>query len=176
MLVTLVGLATGAVIGCAAFGVDKGQALIPDRVETRTGPFALYTNAKIPADAPAVRSLQSLEADLAAHLGLRVAADGPPVEVYILKDREAFSHFLLFYHPELPPRRAFFLAQGQKRMVYTFSNDRLDEDLRHEATHAVLHATVGDLPLWLDEGLAEVLRRPQRPAGTQSRARRALAG
>ena len=105
VLVTLVGLATGAVIGCAAFGVDKGQALIPDRVETRTGPFALYTNAKIPADAPAVRSLQALEADLAAHLGVRVATDGPPVEVYILKDRDAFSHFLLFYHPELPPPR-----------------------------------------------------------------------
>ncbi len=145
-LVTLIGLVTGTVLGCAAFGVDKGQPLVPDRVETRVGPFAVYTNAQIPADAPAVRCLQALEADLATHLGLRVAADGPPVEVYILKDREAFGRFLTFYHPELPPRRAFFLAQGQKRMVYTFANDRLDEDLRHEATHALLHATVGDLP------------------------------
>ena len=45
--------------------------------------------------------------------------------------------------------------------------DRLEEDLRHEATHALLHVAVGDLPLWLDEGLAEyfeVHRRPSRPA------------
>ena len=33
--------------------------------------------------------------------------------------------------------------------------DRLEEDLRHESTHALLHASVAELPLWLDEGLAE---------------------
>ncbi len=32
---------------------------------------------------------------------------------------------------------------------------RLAEDLRHEATHALLHGSFGALPLWLDEGLAE---------------------
>lgn len=152
-------LAALAVIGCATLG-NPGQALVPDRMETRTGPFAVYTNTKIAADSAPVRDLMELENDLAAHLGLRVAAEGPPIEVYILKDREAFGHFLRFYHPELPPRRAFFLAQGQKRMVYTYANDRLDEDLRHEATHALLHAAVGDLPLWLDEGLAEYFEGP----------------
>lgn len=162
VLACLAGL---AVIGCATLGVDPGQPLVPDRVETRTGPFAVYTNAKIAPDAPAVRCLQSLEHDLNTQLGLRVTADGPPIEVYILKDREAFSHFLRFYYPELPPRRAFFLAQGQKRMVYTFTNDRLEEDLRHEATHALLHVAVGDLPLWLDEGLAEYFEGPTNRRG-----------
>jgi hypothetical protein len=108
-----------------------------------------------------VRGLRSLEREVEAGLGLRVSDDGPPVEVYILKDRESFTHFLTFYFPELPPRRAFFLAQGPKRVVYTFHNDRLDEDLRHEATHALMHAAVGDLPLWLDEGLAEYFERPE---------------
>ena len=67
----------------------------------------------------------------------------------------AFAHFLKFYYPELPPRRAFFLAQGSQRVVYTYSSPRLEEDLRHEATHALLRGSFGDLPLWLDEGLAE---------------------
>ncbi len=40
-------------------------------------------------------------------------------------------------------------------MVYTYSSPRLEEDLRHEATHALLRGSFGDLPLWLDEGLAE---------------------
>jgi hypothetical protein len=157
--------AATAVIGCATLGVDRGQPLVPDRVETRTGPFAVYTNSALGPDAPAVRCLGALEGDLAAHLGVRVPAGGPPVEVYILKDREAFSHFLQFYYPELPPRRAFFLAQGPKRMVYAFTNERLEEDIRHEATHAVLHLAVGDLPLWLDEGLAEYFEGPGRRDG-----------
>ena len=39
--------------------------------------------------------------------------------------------------------------------------DRLEEDLRHEATHALLHLALGDLPLWLDEGLAEYFEVPE---------------
>lgn len=147
--------------GCATVGGNAGQPLVPARVERRVGPFQVYANQPIPPDASAVRSLQALERDLAANLGLRVRDDVPPIEVYILKDRDAFAHFLTFYHPELPPRRAFFLAQGPQRVVYTFYNDRLDEDLRHEATHALLHAAVGDLPLWLDEGLAEYFEGPE---------------
>jgi hypothetical protein len=146
--------------GCATLGGDPGQPLVPSRYETRTGPFAIYTNTAITGDAQAVRSLRSLERDLTSRLGLRVPADGPPIEVYILRDRDAFTHFLTFYYPELPPRRAFFLAQGPRRVIYTFQNERLDEDLRHEATHALLHITVGDLPLWLDEGLAEYFEGP----------------
>ncbi|MCA1686359.1 MAG: DUF1570 domain-containing protein, partial [Planctomycetia bacterium] len=49
---------------------------------------------------------------------------------------------------------------GPRRVIYTFHNDRLEEDLRHEATHALLHVAVGDLPLWLDEGLAEYFEGP----------------
>ena len=158
-------LAALAVSGCATLGGDPGQPLVPDRVMTRVGPFAVYTNAPIAPSAPVVSSLLELERDLATNLGLRVAADGPPVEVYVLKDREAFTHFLTFYYPELPPRRAFFLAQGPRRFVYTYYNDRLDEDLRHEATHALLHAAVGDLPLWLDEGLAEYFEGPDERQG-----------
>ena len=82
-------------------------------------------------------------------------ASEDPVEIYVLDDRNAFEHFLKFYFPELPPRRAFFLSQGRERVVYTFSSPRLEEDLRHEATHALLRGSFGDLPLWLDEGLAE---------------------
>lgn len=73
----------------------------------------------------------------------------------MLNDRNAYTHFLKFYYPELPPRRAFFLAQGDRRVVYTYLSDRLEEDLRHEATHALVRGCYGDLPLWLDEGLAE---------------------
>lgn len=157
-----------AAVGCATIGGDPGQPLVPSRLQTRVGPFAVYAQTPVTVDSPVGRALRSLEHDVAADLGLRASADEPPVDVYILRDRDAFSHFLTFYYPELPPRRAFFLAQGPKRVVYTFYNDRLEEDLRHEATHALLHATVGDLPLWLDEGLAEYFEVPEGRGGVNA--------
>ncbi len=128
---------------------------MPTRYQLRTGPFIIFSNFPMTDDPPAVRCLQALERDMKQHLDFRPRLDEDPVEIYVLDDRNAFAHFLKFYYPELPPRRAFFLAQGSQRVVYTYSSPRLEEDLRHEATHALLHGSFGDLPLWLDEGLAE---------------------
>ncbi|MFO0910263.1 MAG: DUF1570 domain-containing protein [Isosphaeraceae bacterium] len=152
-------------VGCATLGSDPGQPLVPTRAEARTGPFVIYSSTKLGPESAPIRSLRSLEADVASTLGVRAAATETPVEIYILRDRDTFTHFLTFYFPELPPRRAFFIAQGGRRVVYTFQNDRLTEDLRHEATHALLHLAVGDLPLWLDEGLAEYFEGTSAPLG-----------
>jgi Protein of unknown function (DUF1570) len=140
--------------GCASIA-DRGQTLVPTRHKLETGPFLVFSNFPMADDSQAVRCLQALERDLRQYLDFNASAMGEPVEIYVLDDREAFAHFLKFYYPELPPRRAFFLAQGSQRVVYTYSSPRLEEDLRHEATHALLHGSFGDLPLWLDEGLAE---------------------
>lgn len=153
-----------SIVGCATLG-EQGQSLVPTQYRTRTGPFAVFSNFPIAADSAAIRSLHSLENDVEANLGVRVNSDEPPVEVYILNDRQSFTHFLKYYYPELPPRRAFFLAQGTQRVVFTFSGERLEEDLRHEATHALLNVAYGDLPLWLDEGLAEYFESPDGQSG-----------
>jgi hypothetical protein len=157
------GLASIAALGCPGCSTlgTQGKPLVPTRFETRTGPYAVFSNFPIPPTAPAIRCLHSLERDIEANLGIRVRTEEPSVQVYILDDRESFAHFLKYYYPELPPRRAFFLAQGTERVVYTFLGDRLEEDLRHEATHALLHVAIGDLPLWLDEGLAEYFEGPE---------------
>jgi hypothetical protein len=159
--------------GCAAF--DRGQTLVPTKYQLRTGPFVVFSNSPVAGDAPAIRCLQALERDVAHELGYRApAGENPtgenPVEIYVLDDRYAFEHFLKFYYPELPPRRAFFLAKGSQRVVYTYASPRLEEDLRHEATHALLRGAFGDLPLWLDEGLAEYFETDLcRPAAERAR-------
>ncbi len=77
-------------------------------------------------------------------------------------------------YPNLPPRRAFFVAQPRQLggeedlMVYTFWGDRIRQDLRHELTHAILHSVLKDVPLWLDEGLAEYFEMPSASAGLNS--------
>lgn len=160
----LLTLAVGT--GCATLGSNNsGETLVPTKYQTRTGPYTVFTNYPLPADAAPIQHLQSLERQLEANLGLRSDPAAEPIEVYILSDRKMFDHFLKFYYPELPPRRAFFLAKGSKRVVYTYASDRLEEDLRHEATHALLHTSVSDLPLWLDEGLAEYFEVPEDRAG-----------
>jgi len=139
---------------CATLS-DRGKPLVPTRYQLRSGPFIIFSNFPMTDDPPALRCLQALERDMKQHLDFTPRLDAEPVEIYVLDDRNAFAHFLKFYYPELPPRRAFFLAQGSQRVVYTYSSPKLEEDLRHEATHALLHGAYGDLALWLDEGLAE---------------------
>jgi hypothetical protein len=134
---------------------ERTQPLVPTKHQVRTGGFILFSNFPLKDDPPAVQTLVALERDLAQHLDFHAHEGDDPVEIYVLDDRNSFLHFLKFYYPELPQRRAFFLAQGSQRIVYTYASRQLAEDLRHEATHALLRGTYGDLPLWLDEGLAE---------------------
>jgi hypothetical protein len=147
-------MALGMTAGCSTMG-ERGQPLVPTEYQTRTGPYVVFTNFPLPADDGIIRQLTTLKDQFEGTLGLKVDATEHPIEVYVLGDRKTFEHFLTFYYPGLPPRRAFFIAQGDRRVVYTFKSDRLDEDIRHEATHALIHASVGSIPLWLDEGLAE---------------------
>ena len=147
-------IALAPLAGCATTN-DRGQPLVPTEYQIKTGPYVVFTNYPLPADDGVIRQLNALKNQFEETLGLKVEAAEHPIEVYILGDRKAFEHFLTFYYPGLPPRRAFFIAEGDRRVVYTFKSDRLDEDIRHEATHALIHLAVGSIPLWLDEGLAE---------------------
>jgi hypothetical protein len=69
-------------------------------------------------------------------------------------------------YPDLPRRSAFFVAQSrtiggsEDLLVYTYWGDRVQQNLRHELTHALLHSVLKDVPLWLDEGLAEYFELP----------------
>lgn len=120
------------------------------------------------AEDPILAELGDLRVQLEDQLGTRIDTMSMPIDVFILNQRDTFEHFLRFYYPELPPRRAFFLAQGERRTVFTYRGPHLVEDLRHEATHALLHATVSDLPLWLDEGLAEYFESPASRGGAHA--------
>ena len=143
---------------------------MPTRYQVRTGPFLIYSNTPISSDWPAIRCLHSLETDLSNHLGYHSRADEEPVEIYVLNSRNAYTHFLRFYYPELPPRRAFFLAQGDRRVVYTYLSDRLEEDLRHEATHALARGCLRRSAPLARRRTGRVFRDPSRRNRRQGRA------
>lgn len=97
------------------------------------------------------------------------------IQVQLFADREHYELFMHAKYPDLPRRRAFFVAQprsvggAEDLLVYTYWGERIREDLRHELTHAMLHSVLKDVPLWLDEGLAEYYEVPPEWQGVNPR-------
>ena len=52
------------------------------------------------------------------------------------------------------------MKEGGLAGVYAYRHDGSAVDLRHECTHALLHARLPMVPLWLDEGLAKYFEVP----------------
>ena len=65
----------------------------------------------------------------------------------------------------MPDRRAFFVSDFDRLNVYAWWGDNVGDDLRHEVTHGYLHSTLQEIPLWLDEGIAEYFEVPRGDGG-----------
>jgi hypothetical protein len=84
-----------------------------------------------------------------------------PIHVHLHRDPDRFREFRTRRYPVMPDRRAFFVETDTQLVVHAQWSDRIAEDLRHEVAHGYLHSMVGNLPLWLDEGLAEYFEVPR---------------
>ncbi len=153
--------------GCSSFRLPAGVAELPDSHRLHIAPFSISTSFSLTKDDSLVHELVSLRGRV--HETLKLPLASRQIEIFIFDDRPSYERFIHLHYPELPRRRAFFIAQDQREMVYAYRDDRLDEDLRHEVCHALLHATVGVVPLWLDEGLAEYFEVPLEANGTHER-------
>ncbi len=154
--------AIAAAQGCATTN-SASSSLLPTAYQTRVGPYLAHTTKPLEADSAEIVALTGVEDELGAILAEKFPTDAQPIEVYVLKDKESYEHYLRYHHPDLPYRRAFFVGEGERGVIYTFSGENLGVDLRHEATHALLHARTPAIPAWLDEGLAEYLESPDSP-------------
>lgn len=86
---------------------------------------------------------------------LKLPASRNLIRVTIFESQQRFEEHFRRNFPDLPHRRAFFVKQGDDLLVFARKGPAMREDLRHEATHALLHSTMPNVPIWLDEGLAE---------------------
>lgn len=128
-------------------------------IDTRqSGPFICQATFPLKEYEPLLQELQLLQPELIRTLGVTPASE--PMYIYLFSNKEAHRAYLAEHYPNVPYRPALFVKEGGMAGVYAYRHDALDVDLRHECTHALLHASLPMVPLWLDEGLAKYFEVP----------------
>jgi hypothetical protein len=144
----------------------------PGKYSWQVSQYVFLSDVELKRNSPLLTELSSLRDQVYKELQLPGAST--LVKVYLFENRERYESFMQAKYPDLPKRRAFFVAQphvggAEELLVYTYWGDRIQEDLRHELTHALLHSVLKDVPLWLDEGLAEYFEVPPSANGINYR-------
>jgi hypothetical protein len=163
-------------VGCSSLRLnllpsDKGDRAtaevgprLPSKYSLRIAPYVFQSDFELKREQPIFQELAQLRDQV--HKELQLPAGNTVVNVYLFEDRDHYEQFMSAKYPTLPARRAFFVAQPRSiggpddLLIYTFWGDRVQQDLRHELTHALLHSVLREVPLWLDEGLAEFFELP----------------
>jgi hypothetical protein len=146
-----------------------GLPATPGKFSFRQAPYVFLSDFELKRDLPLFKELGQLRDQV--YKELQLPSGSTPVQVYLFEDREHYDRFMEARYPDLPRRSAFFVAQSrsmgaaEELLVYTYWGDRVQQNLRHELTHALLHSVLKDVPLWLDEGLAEYFELPPENQG-----------
>ena len=136
---------------------------LPAKYTVENEHLIVQSDVKLPRNHELLKDLAQLRDEILSTLDLPVQKQS--VIVYLFADEARYANYLQTRYPRLPPRRAYFVGTSKELAVYTYWGERIQEDLRHEFTHGVLHATLKDVPLWLDEGLAEYFEVTGQPTG-----------
>jgi hypothetical protein len=171
--------ALSGIIGCNLFPTFQGAkdervdkepiAGAPSKHVQRVSQFIFLSDVEMRRDHAMFKDLANLREQV--NRDLRLPPSNTEVFVYLFEDKDRYEKFMKVKHPELPVRRAYFVAQPRRLggtedlMVYTYWGERLHQDLRHELTHAMLHCVLKNVPIWLDEGLAEYFEIPTQQNG-----------
>lgn len=100
-----------------------------------------------------VDGVSQLPKDLKEKLGLDCAP--ACIHIVLFRTESEYQRYMQHYFPQVPLRRALFIRDRGPGIVFAFRHPEIMVDLRHECTHALLQDAFPEIPLWLDEGLAE---------------------
>lgn len=151
---------TGVAAASLTFGcqstkktADLPVVSLPGRHSVQADQLVLLSDFRINYNDPVIADLKTLRGDVLKVLELTPSEQ--PVVVYLFENEQLYYDYLKSTWPMLPYRRAYFFGNSHELAVYTSWGDKVQEDLRHEFTHGLLHSTLRTVPLWLDEGIAE---------------------
>jgi hypothetical protein len=126
------------------------------------GVVVVQANFPLTEIAPILEEIAQLQYDLNRYIGMP-----PPkekIELCLFRDETSYISFLREVFPRAPrDRRALYVKLDNKpgTLMVQKSKD-FEVDLRHEMTHAIIHASIERVPIWLDEGLAKYFEVPKR--------------
>lgn len=149
--VLLVLLLAAVIYGCAQ--IETVKTSLPIKHALQLDRLVVYSDFELGPDHRLLNELVQQRIELARLLALPPSSE--PVRVYLFDSEPRYQEFMRLHYPDLPTRRAFFMQTDTRLVVYAYWGDRVGEDLRHEVTHGYLHAVLPEIPIWLDEGLAE---------------------
>lgn len=158
---TRTGAARSALFAFLAWATLAVHAAAPSEwVDQRqVGPITVRAQFELAPYEAVLAELPTLE--LEVRRVLAISPCSKPVTVLLAADGAGHRQLLAARFPGLPARRALYVQQGREALVFAYLQPELGVDLRHECTHALVHASLPTLPLWLDEGLAEYFEPPE---------------
>jgi hypothetical protein len=121
--------------------------------------FRCHADFQFAAVPELLADLERLQVDL--EQTLQIERSHEPIELYLFPDNADYTQFLHDRYPQVPPRRAMYIKDRGAGQVFAQLGNSFQIDLHHEATHALLHGSLAQVPLWLDEGLAKYFEVPR---------------
>jgi hypothetical protein len=146
-------IAIAALAACTALGRPR-RCLAQGWADVRVSqPFVCRAEFSLAGLEGLLKELTQLQGDLVRCLGIPPARE--PIELYLFRNEHTYRRYLQLHLPSVPYRRALYVNMRGRGIVLAYRSRQFEIDVRHECTHALLHAALPDVPLWLDEGLAE---------------------
>jgi len=136
----------------------------PGKFHHRESQYVFYSDFRLKENLPLFKELGDLREQICRDL--KLPDSNTVIQVFLFEDQTKYETFMKARYAELPVRRAFFIKQPKSAggpsdlLVYTWWGEHIRQDLRHELTHGILHSVLKDVPLWLDEGIAEIYELP----------------
>jgi hypothetical protein len=159
--IILLTAALAAAHGCMSLGAREKTDAIRQQADaaayrahpTTIGQLVLHADFVLP---PEHRMLTELVAEREVICEqLKIPQSKEQIQVHLFADEASYRQHVSRKFPGIPERRAIFVETDVELSVFAHWGASVAEDLRHEVAHGYLHASVPNIPLWLDEGLAE---------------------
>ena len=142
-------------LSCTLSAADKEKW----PAETSAGPFLCHADFTLESQKNLLAEIESLQQDVATILGTQQPRES--IHLFLFEKQGTYEAYLKRYFPRVPARRALYIKGRGPGMVFAHQGTDFEIDVRHESTHALLHASFETVPLWLDEGIAEYFEVPK---------------
>jgi tetratricopeptide (TPR) repeat protein len=146
-------------------GAGPGHALPSDLpsardswIELRTPSFVLYSDAGEKDARRVAASLERLRSVLGQlNPGLKLTAPNPTY-LFVFRDSASFKPYRRVYNGKPVDVGGYFLTTAEANWVVVNGDPRRDETaiIHHELLHSILRNNYPSLPLWFNEGMAEL--------------------